>query len=377
MRWLRVKISRFEIENYRNIRSMEFTPCPGVNIIFGDNAQGKTNLIESIWLFTGAKSFRGSKDSELIRFGEEFARLSLDFSKDDRDQCASITIPKKGRKDVQLNYVPLSAQRALAGEFYAVIFSPVHLSLVKDDPEVRRRFLDLAIGQLMPRYVEILSRYTRILKQRNALLKDLRGGMGWYPEETLEVFDDALAKAAVSVIRAREKYITRLQKTAGEIYQGISREHENMTLQYLSGIPELTEVSAEEILSRLRAGRSADIAAATTILGPHRDDIGIFIDGNPARSFGSQGQQRSCVLSLKLAESIIIEEATGQDPIILLDDVMSELDSSRRDYLLNHLSGKQVFITCCETAYFKTLENGRCFRVANGQIMETFDLHAG
>ena len=230
-----MKISRFEIENYRNIHKMEFMPCPGVNIIFGDNAQGKTNLIESIWLFTGAKSFRGSKDTELIRFDADIARLNLDFVKDEWEQCASIVIPRKGRKDVQLNYVSLSAQRALAGEFYAVIFSPVHLSLVKDGPEVRRRFLDLAIGQLMPRYVEILSRYTRVLKQRNALLKDLRGSMGWYPEDTLEVFDDALAKAAVSVIRAREKYISRLQKTAGEIYQGISREHETMTLEYLSG----------------------------------------------------------------------------------------------------------------------------------------------
>lgn len=375
MRWLRVKISRIEIENYRNIKKMEFTPCSGVNIIFGDNAQGKTNLVEAIWLFTGAKSFRGGKDQELICFDEEKAHISLEFLKDERDQCASIDIPRKGRKEVQLNYVSLSSQSALAGEFYAVIFSPVHLSLVKDGPEIRRRFLDLAIGQLMPRYVDIMGRYARILHQRNALLKDLRSGFGGYPVETLDIFDEALAKAAVSMIRARQKYISRLQLTAEKIYQGISRENEALSLRYLCGVPNLDEVSFDMVLERLRQGRSEDIAAATTLIGPHRDDIGIYIDHKAARSFGSQGQQRSSVLSLKLAESIIIEEATGLSPIILLDDVMSELDSSRRDYLLNHLSGKQVFITCCETAYFDTLENGRCFRVANGKIMDTFDLH--
>lgn len=376
MRWRRVNISRIEIENYRNIKKMEFSPCPGVNIIYGDNAQGKTNLVEAIWLFTGAKSFRGGKDHELIRFGAEGTRLSLQFEKDGRSQCAFIGIPQKGRKEVQLNFVPLSSQSALAGEIYAVIFSPAHLSLVKDGPEVRRRFLDLAICQLMPRYVEILGRYNRILRQRGALLRELRSGYGaGYPEETLEVFDEALSKVAVSVIRARQKYVSRLQKTAAKIYEGISRENEEMRIEYLCGVPQLEELSSENILEQLRRGRAADIAAAVSLTGPHRDDLGILIDQTPARSFGSQGQQRSCVLSLKLAESIIIEEATGQSPIILLDDVMSELDRSRRDYLLNHLSGKQVFITCCETAYFQTLENGKCFRVGAGELKEDFELH--
>ena len=369
-----MKITRSEIENYRNIENMEFSPCDGVNIIYGDNAQGKTNLMEALWLFTGAKSFRGGSDHELIRFDAPAARLSLQFEKDGREQCAGISIPQKSRKEVHLNFVPLPSQSALAGEIYAVVFSPVHLSLVKDGPEVRRRFLDLAICQLMPRYVDILSRYNRILRQRNALLKELRFGNISYGPQTLEVFDDALSKTAVSVIRARQRYISRLAQAAGDIYQGISRENETMTLRYLSGIPPLEELSSQQILSHLRQNRQADIAAAATLYGPHRDDLGIDIDHNAARSFGSQGQQRSCILSLKLAESIIIEETTGQSPIILLDDVMSELDRSRRDYLLNHLQGKQVFITCCETAYFQTLEQGRCFLIGEGSIRQTFDL---
>ena len=367
-----MNISRIELENYRNIEKMELIPSPGVNIIYGDNAQGKTNLVESLWLFTGAKSFRPAKDVNLIRFGAEAARLSLSFRREGRDQCASILLPRKGKKRVQLNYVDLPGQTALAGELYAVIFSPAHLSLVEDGPEFRRRFLDIAICQLMPRYIDILGRYSRVLRQRNALLKDLRQPHLPPPpgaQDMLEVFDDALARLSASVIRARRKYIGRLEAAAGQIYSGISSGSEVLHLEYRQGIGE-EEPDPQAILEQLRRGRAADIAAAATLTGPHRDDLALFIDQNDARIFGSQGQKRSCVLSLKLAESIIIEESSGQRPVILLDDVMSELDASRRDYLLNSLDGKQVFITCCDTGCFANMKSGKCFHIAGGALEE-------
>ena len=366
-----MEISRIEAENYRNIKKMELIPSPGVNIIYGNNGQGKTNLIEAIWLFTGAKSFRRAKENALIRFGENALKLSISFMRDEREQTASMFLPHKGKKQVQLNYVDLPSQSALAGKVYAVVFSPVHLSLAEGGPELRRRFLDTAICQLMPRYVDILGRYTRVLRQRNALLKDLRQNRGYPPpgtEEMLDIFDETLARLAASVIRARRKYTERLEKAAGAIYQGISSYSENLTLKYQMGAAQDDELSPQTIQNQLRKSRPADIAASATLVGPHRDDLALFIDGIDVRTFGSQGQKRSCVLSLKLAESIIIEEATDQRPIVLLDDVMSELDPSRRDYLLNSLTGKQVFITCCDTAYFRSLENGKCFHIAGGNL---------
>jgi len=366
-----VEISRIEAENYRNIQKMELIPSPGVNIIYGDNGQGKTNLIEAIWLFTGAKSFRRAKESSLIRFGEESLKLSISFMREEREQNAMMYLPRKGKKKVQLNYVDLPRQSALAGEVYAVVFSPVHLSLAEGGPELRRRFLDTAICQLMPRYVDILGRYTRVLRQRNALLKDLRRDRGYPPPgtgEMLDIFDETLARLAVSVIRARRKYTERLEKAAGSIYQGISSQRETLSLKYQMGAVQDDDLSSQNIQNQLKQSRPADIAASATLIGPHRDDLALFINGIDVRDFGSQGQKRSCVLSLKLAESIIIEEATNQRPIVLLDDVMSELDPSRRDYILNSLTGKQVFITCCDTAYFRSLENGKCFHIAGGKL---------
>lgn len=366
-----MEISRIEAENYRNIKKMELIPSPGVNIIYGDNGQGKTNLIEAIWLFTGARSFRSAKENDLICFGENALKLSVSFTREDREQNASIYLPRKGKKQIQLNYVDLPSQTSLAGEVYAVVFSPVHLSLVQDGPEVRRRFLDTAICQLMPRYVDILGRYNRVLHQRNALLKGLRQDRGYTPpdtEELLEVFDEALSRLAASVIRARRKYVERLKNAAGQIYDGISSQSETLSLEYRKGTDQEQEVSPQSIREQLRQSREADIAAAATLIGPHRDDLSILVGEMDARSFGSQGQKRSCVLSLKLAESTIIEEATGQRPVVLLDDVMSELDASRRDYLLNSLRGKQVFITCCDTAYFRSLKNGKCFHISGGSL---------
>ena len=226
----------------------------------------------------------------------------------------------------------------------------------------------------MPRYIDILGRYSRVLRQRNVLLRELRQAGPHTPpppgaQDMLEVFDDALARLSASVIRARRKYISRLETAAEQIYSGISSRSEALRLEYRQGIGE-EPPEPQAILEQLRRGRAADISAAATLTGPHRDDLALFIDQNDARIFGSQGQKRSCVLSLKLAESIIIEESSGQRPVILLDDVMSELDASRRDYLLNSLEGKQVFITCCDTGCFSAMKSGKCFHISGGALEE-------
>lgn len=365
-----MKITNLKLEDFRNMQSLDFSPCGGVNIIYGDNAQGKTNLLEAVWLFTGARSFRMAKDGDYLRFGGKRARLSLEFFGDGREQTAEIAFG--GKKSCRLNEIPLDSVTGLAGKFTGVVFSPVHLSLVKDGPELRRRFLDLAIGQLMPRYILYISEYSRILAQRNALLKD-----AWRHSallDTLDVWDEHLARMGGAVAAARLRYVSRLAQAAGEIYRGISKGNETLDISYLpswrqEAAGELTkQEAAAGMLDSLQKSRGTDLAQGFTTTGIHRDDLLLAVDGVSLRSYGSQGQQRSCVLALKLAECGILYESTGEHPVILLDDVMSELDGSRRDYLLNHLTGRQVFITCCDKGYFSSLEQGLAFRMEAGRL---------
>lgn len=365
-----MKITHLKLNNFRNIEALEISPCPGVNIIYGDNAQGKTNLLEAIWLFTGAKSFRMAKDSEYLRFGEKRADLFLEFYGNGRPQTAEILFG--GKKLCQLNEIGLESVSAMAGNFTGVVFSPVHLSLVKDGPEQRRRFLDLAIGQLMPRYILYISEYNRILAQRNALLKDALRHSALL--DTLDIWDEHLARMGGAVASVRLRYVRRLKEKAGEVYRGISKDSEVLEIDYLpswqeKAAGEMTkQEAAEHLLEALRKNRGADLTQGFTTVGPHRDDLMLAVDGAALRSYGSQGQQRSCVLALKLAECGILYESTGEHPVILLDDVMSELDSCRRDYLLNHLGGRQVFITCCDKGYFTNLQEGSTFRMQGGRL---------
>ncbi|HAN44435.1 MAG TPA: DNA replication/repair protein RecF [Ruminococcaceae bacterium] len=361
-----MKINSLRIENFRNIENMQLNPCSGVNIIYGDNAQGKTNLIESIWLFTGAKSFRQAKDSELVKFGCEAANLNMKFFAKEREQTARISLAEKKR--AFLNDIQLNSVTGLAEEFYAVVFSPVHLSLVKEGPALRRRFLDTAICQLKPKYIKLISDYTRVISQRNSLLKDI-----YYHAQlidTLDIWDEHIVSLSASIIKMRKSYIAMLKKYACEAYKGISNSKEMLELEYTCSFKEENEAELKiKIAKELKKSRAEDIKSGVTSLGPHRDDIEIKINGISARQFGSQGQQRSCVLALKLAECEIIHNITGEQPVVLLDDVMSELDSSRRDYLLNNLAERQVFITCCEQAYFANLKDGLSFNINNGRMI--------
>ena len=364
-----MRISRLHLEQFRNIESLSVFPCETVNIIYGDNAQGKTNLLEAIWLLSGAKSFRGAKDADLIRFGESRALIESDFFCAGRQQTSKIQL--EGKKTAWLNDIRQDSITAFAGIFTTVVFSPSHLGLVKDGPAGRRKFLDTSICQITPRYIGMIGQYQRILLQRNTLLKDISYASALL--DTLDIWDEKLSALGGVIIRMRMEYTRRLQKEAEDIYKGISMERESFSLDYRPfELPVQEGQTQREIssllLEKMMQNRSEDLRSGSTGIGPHRDDLEISINGRSVRSFGSQGQQRSSVLALKLVESRCIGDILGEWPVILLDDVMSELDQNRREYLLNHLTGSQIFITCCDKGYFSRLEGGRVFRMEHGQL---------
>ena len=364
-----MRIDRIRTAGFRNLFPGEIAPGPGVNLFCGENAQGKTNILEAMWLFTGGRSFRGAKDAELVTIGQEKAALTMDFFAAEREQTAEIAIA--ARRTATLNGVSLGPAGKLAGRFCGIVFSPAHLSLIKDGPDNRRRFLDAAYCQLRPSYIGVLSAYQRTLTQRNALLRDRRRGEP-VPEDLLAVFDERLALCGARVARIRAAYLTHIAPHAEAVYDGLSGGRETFRLRYLSSGDLPTEAPEEEVraalLSALTAAREADFAAGFSTVGPHRDDFEVTVADLPARVYGSQGQQRSAVLALKLAEAEALREVTGESPVAFLDDVMSELDEGRQDYLLNHMAGGQVFITCCEPSAVMRMAGGARFLVEQGRI---------
>lgn len=362
-------IKSLKFEGYRNLSDSEIIPDESVNVIYGKNAQGKTNLLEAIWLFSGNRSFRGAKDSELINFGRENARLVIGFFSEDREQTAEI-LYLNGKKEVKLNGIKQSSAAKLMGKLCIVVFSPEHLSLVKSGPSERRKFIDNAICQIRPNFAETLSGYNKLVSQRNALLKDLP----YHTEliDTMDIWEERLAVFGTSIIRMRINYIEQLCKSAEKYHYGISDGKEKLDISYVCGFDRELCIDksklVEEYRRTLRKARSEDIKDGHTSAGPHRDDVCIKINGDNVRSFGSQGQQRSCVLSMKIAEAELIKQAVDQEPIVLLDDVLSELDHKRQEFLLNKISDRQVFISCCERASVERLSGGRLFYVENGKI---------
>ena len=365
-----MEVNSIELNNFRNLSSVKLEAHNGVNVIYGENAQGKTNIIEGIWLFTGCKSFRGSKDCDLIKFNQEFSKISLDFNDSMRNKKCEIVFSDK-KKNISLNGVPLNSTGELIGNFYAVIFSPNHLSLIKDGPSERRKFLDTALCQLKPSYARDFSLYRRTLLQRNSLLKDIHLNSQLY--DILDTFDEQLSKYSATVIKERLEYINILSEYSKEIYSGISEKREEITVKYsLSGSLD-SNISLNDLYllqkEKIKEARKEDVLQRTTTVGPHRDDIEILINNVSARSFGSQGQQRSCALALKLGESEIVKKITGETPVALLDDVMSELDEKRQDYVLNHIKDRQVFLTCCDPSQVLRLCDGKSFLVKGGEII--------
>ncbi len=367
-----MQIETLSFENFRNLKKGELSLSKGINILYGDNAQGKTNLLEACWLFTGGKSFRGAKDKELIAFEQEKAILKMNFFAGEREQKAKIELGN--RRLLQLNGVNQKSPTAITGKFCAVVFCPSHLSLLSGAPEERRKFLDSAYCQLRPLFVKALSEYQRVLTQRNALLRSAKNG-GVYDAQTenlLSVWDGHLATVCAKLSLARNAYVKKISPKAEEIYHGLSAGKEKLSLSLLTQIGDIDGLSPEQIrdryYERIQNAHPQDLAVGHSTVGAHREDLLVEINGLSVKTFGSQGQQRSAVLALKLAEASLLKEVTGEQPVALLDDVMSELDVSRQDYILNHIHDWQVLITCCDPATIERQTGGKVFHIQNGEI---------
>lgn len=357
-----MKLNEIKYGGFRNLEQLTVHPHEGVNIIYGENAQGKTNILEGIWLFSGLKSFRGAKDKELVAFTRTKAKISCVFETAQRENRAEITID--GRRKASLNGIELPGASGLIGKFGAVVFSPSFMSVVKEGPSERRRFLDAAICQIKPSYAVMLTQYKRLLVQRAALLKDIKKNPSLF--QMLEIIDEKTAFGGEIITEERVKYIKRLSPFVKDIYNGLSGGREEIGFSYTA-----KNISGGETLrDALKRQQKEDIMTGATSVGPHRDDIDIKINGASARMFGSQGQQRSCALAMKLAEASVISAEKNEQPIMLLDDVMSELDESRQDYILNHIKSGQVFITCCDPASVLRLCGGRTFKIKNGGVTD-------
>ncbi len=354
-----MQVNKLKLQNFCNIENLELEADSQMNVIYGENAQGKTNLLEAIWLFTGAKSFRGSRDSDFIKFGQASARAEIEFCAEGVKNDAALEF--KESKKAFLNQKPLSSPAKLAGSFNAVIFSPNDLSIIKDGPDKRRRFLDTAIGQLYPNYIEILKNYTRAVKQRNRIISDLKydGSVS----VMLDVFEREIASSGEKIISYRKNYLDTLFKFMPDIYSGISGGREEIMSVYVAN-------SCDSILTEeLRKARKRDMLSGVTSVGPHRDDIEFLISKIPARAYGSQGQKRSVALALKFAQAEVAREISGEYPVCLLDDVMSELDKTRQEYILNHIRAWQTFISCCDTENTRGLSGGKLIKLQNGRIL--------
>ena len=345
-------LKKIRLRDFRNIENETVSLSPGVNLLYGKNAEGKTNLLEAIYYFARGKSFRGAADRELCRFGTGGYEIEAFFSGGGREQ--TLLYRYLGKERVRRrNGAPVDHASDMIGHFRAVLFHPEHLSLVKGSPALRREFLNVAIAQEHPSYLSLYASYMRILENRNSLLRFAAKGMP-FDEDEFSVWSERLAAAGARVAAERYRYMRLLSAEAEALLSQISSGREILSLSYLSEVSEDSEESMaaayrELFLSDIRR----EIAAGFTVFGPHHDDMRILLSGHPAREFASQGQQRSITLALKLGEGEVSRKESGEYPVFLFDDVMSELDAGRRNFLLSSLEGRQIVVTACDERDFK------------------------
>lgn len=342
-------IKRFKAENFRNIEKCDIEFSPGVNLLYGKNAQGKTNVVEGIYYFSRGKSFRGREDKELVKFGSEGFRIYAEYESALGEESLEYAMFGKERLRKKNDY-KINKVTEMIGSFKAVLFYPDDLGLVKDGPDERRGFLNVAAAACYAPYVKYYTDYKRALENRNCILKMMQKGL-YIDSRELESWSDSMAEYASHIHLFRCDYIDRLSKYASVILGEISDGGEELLLSYESSVEGKTgrrEDIKEEYKKILSSSLDREIAAGVTLFGPHRDDLDIKINGKSARSFASQGQQRSIVLALKLSEGEVIREICGEYPVFLFDDVLSELDEKRRKYVLSGIGDRQIIITCCD-----------------------------
>lgn len=353
---------------YRNIESAEVEFCDGVNVLVGDNGQGKTNIIEAVYLCAVGRSFRGADESEMIRFGDAGAEVSVDFSDSIRRQNITMRLFRDKRRQVEKNKVKITKMSDMVGSLSAVLFCPEHLSIVKEGPAARRNYLDIAISQLRPMYISSLQKYNKILKQRNKLIRDAEEDRRTF-NETIDFWSEQLATEAANIACMRVEYLERARVLIADFFRDMTGGREVPELKYAGSSHDeeqfyLDRAAAKhKYLKMLTENHDREIGAGSTLWGIHKDDVIIDLNSHPARVFASQGQQRSIALAMKLSEGEISREIKGEYPIFLLDDVLSELDASRRDYLINKIEGRQVIMTTCETV---PVGDAKMIRVSGG-----------
>ncbi|MBQ7245351.1 MAG: DNA replication/repair protein RecF [Firmicutes bacterium] len=365
-------IKNIELKNFRNYEYLQLDFNKNVNLILGDNAQGKTNLVEAIYISSFGKSFRTSSDYKLIKFGEREAFIKIEAEKENFDTEVEVLIKLKGNstteKSVKKDKKNITKATELLNNIYIVIFSPEDLRLVKDEPEKRRKFINRELCQISLSCLDNFSNYKRALLQRNAYLKEEN-----IKQDILDVWDVQLAKYGAVIIKLREKYINKIGKISSLIHRGITGGEESLILNYEPNLEIQEDISEQEaeFYEALKRSFNSDYKNKTTQVGPHRDDISFFVNGVDMRSFGSQGQQRTCALSLKLAELSLIKEDTGENPILILDDVMSELDQKRQEFLIETLRDNQLFITTTDLdqSILSRLNDASIFKINNGKVI--------
>lgn len=355
-------IRSIELKNFRNYGELQISFDTATNILFGDNAQGKTNILESAYVSATTKSHKGSRDKEMIRFGEDEAHIRTLVSKNEQDFQIDIHLKKNRAKGIAINQIPIKKASELFGILNIVFFSPEDLNIIKNGPTERRRFLDLELCQLDKIYLSDLTAYNKVLKQRNTLLKD----MVFRPElkDTLSIWDEQLVEYGKRIIRRRQVFVDDLREVVQEIHSNLSGNRELLTLRYE---PNVESIFFEDELFH---ASERDRKLCQTSVGPHRDDISFLIGDVDIRKYGSQGQQRTAALSLKMSEIELVKRSISDTPVLLLDDVLSELDSNRQNYLLNSIHDIQTIITCTGLDEFikNKFQIHRIFQVTDGTV---------
>lgn len=364
-----MKVKHLILHNYRNYAKLDIEIKHNLNIFVGQNAQGKTNILESIYVGAMGHSHRTNIDNELIRWQQAGGSISLTFTRQDIENKLSFRFINSQNKEIILNGHKIKS-RELIGHLNAVMFSPEDLMLIKGAPSGRRKFLDSEISQASPTYYRNLLQYNRIVSQRNNLLKKIRENKA--KPDMLETWDSQMATAAAVVVVKRQDALKKLAMLANLMHRKITNSRENLSIAYMQhGLDQSVNHLKEWYIKALADNRVSDIAHGSTSVGPHRDDLIFSVNGINLRNFGSQGQQRTGVLALKLAEIEFIKSETGEYPVLLLDDVMSELDASRREQLLSFIKDKiQTFITATEPKYFSEHKLGKYFAVTEGKVDE-------
>lgn len=377
-----MKCNSISFSNFRNIESEACSFTDGVNVLWGKNAQGKSNILEGIYFFARGRSFRGATEKEMIRFGGNAATLSLEFIKEgDRYPVSlSANIPKDARKVLYRNGAKLSGSKEMMGSFRAVLFCPAHLTLVSGGPALRRSFMDIALSQLYPAYLDSLSRYNRALLQRNALIKKAQGsGKSTFDTMIWDTYAEQMAAYGADIFARRLEYMEKLSKSIEELFSEMTLGKEKPSLSYRSSAltdsdEETKEAGKAKLYEALTKNIDREIMMGTSLYGVHKDDISVRLNGKDAKIYASQGQQRSLALSMKLAEGEMSKKISGEYPVFLLDDVLSELDGDRRAFILRNLTDRQLIVTSCEPDIFRSMDSGaRLIEISGGTVAEVCD----